>query len=119
MSAAARECRSDAAAVALAGVVFVFSFLTLRSEAILWPHQGVHHVLTAGSLASGQGFEVVPGRPFAKFGPLYPVLLAPLAQLGVEVVPAVIALNTLGFALTLLALYLLARGLRLRAAWGL
>ncbi|GAG52781.1 unnamed protein product, partial [marine sediment metagenome] len=103
---------------AFAVVAWLATFLWLREAPLFVPHQGIHSILAADSLSNGRGFEVVPGLPYAKFGPLYPILLALLARAGLGVTGAVYLLNCATFAASFFGLYLLCRILSLRAAWG-
>ncbi len=105
--------------------LFVVIFLWLYPAPVLLSHQGRQSLLTARSLNAGYGFEVTPEIPFAKFGPLYPLLLALLGRLGLEVGPAVHLINCAAFSGALFGLYALCRLLGVRrpavtlVLWGL
>lgn len=107
--------RETVFAALFALAVFAASFLLLHDAPLFLPHQGVQSVLAADSLMAGRGFEVAPGAPFAKFGPLYPLLLAAFGMLGVEATPALYAINCAALAATLFAIFVLGRTLGVRA----
>jgi len=90
-------------------MLFAFSFAWLRQAPLLVPYQGVHSLLAARSLTEGRGFEVVPGIPFAKFGPFYPLALSLLGRLGLDVTSSVYLINCAALAGALLGLYALCR----------
>jgi 4-amino-4-deoxy-L-arabinose transferase-like glycosyltransferase len=100
-------------AAALSSAVLVAGFAFLHDQPILLPHQGLHSVLAADSLMAGDGLFVSANLPFAKFGPLYPMLLALLGRLGLGPTEAAYLINCGAFAATLLGIFLLGRALRL------
>jgi hypothetical protein len=113
--AAILESRATLVFATIGAAAFALSFLLLHDRPMFLPHQGVQGLLAADSLIAGRGLEVVPGMPFAKFGPLYPLLLAGLGRSGVEPTPAVYAINCATFGVTLFGLLWLGRTLDVRA----
>ena len=104
-------------AALLALVVCVALFVRLHDSPIHLPHQGIHSVLAAKSLAEGRGLEVAPGQPYAKFGPGYPVVLSALSIVGLNVNSAVYAINCAALAGAMLGLFLLCRPVTPLGAW--
>ena len=106
-------------ALAAVGVVafFVVAYAWLHDAPFLLTQAGTQSVLASDSLVRGLGLELEPGVPFSKYPPLYPLLLAPLEACGLGVGPALYAVNCATLAITLFAMYALARQLGVRWAW--
>lgn len=98
-------------------VIGLACFLWFRDAAILLPHQGVQAVRAASSLMAGEGLRVTPELPYAKYGPLYPVLLAGAGRLGMPVHTCVYAVNALAMGLLAAGMIRLGRAGGLRHAW--
>jgi hypothetical protein len=96
-------------ALCATAALFAASYAWLRQAPLLVPYQGVHSILAARSLNEGRGFEVVPGIPFAKFGPFYPLALSLLGRLGLNVTAAAYLINCAALAGAMLGLYALFR----------
>lgn len=107
--------------MALALAIFLVSFVGLTAwlvdGALLWPQAGLQSILAADSVARAGALEIVPGTPFSKYPPLYPLLLAACRVAGLSVTAGVVVVNALTLSATLAVLHLLARELGLRQAW--
>ena len=102
-------------AVALSAAVFGAIYARLHDGPILLQHQGSQLVRAAHALTEGRGLWVSAGEPLARYGPLYAVLLAPLAAAGFSVGAAAYLVNGATFAASFPALAALGRELRLRS----
>jgi 4-amino-4-deoxy-L-arabinose transferase-like glycosyltransferase len=116
MTATARGGARLGAALVVGLVFLAVAWVALRDTSIVTPPQGREYVRTAASIAAGDGFEQNPGEPMVRFAPLYPLLLAPFAGVGLDVVASVYLLNCLALTGCLLGFYWLARELGLRGA---
>lgn len=99
-------------AAALAAVLFAL----FRDGPVQLSPQGNQFLRAAQSLCTRGAFELPDGRPLAFFPPLYALLLAGLARVGLAPVPAVVLTNAVALAAGLALFHSIARRLPIRSA---
>ncbi len=109
--------RSQAAWVLAAVIAVLLLTASYGARHMLVSPQGSQCLRAAWSLATTGALDVTPGRPFAWFGPLYPVTLAGLALAGLTPLGAVALVNSIALVATIALLAVLARRMMPRSAF--
>lgn len=112
---ASSECK--ARRVKLFSILAAFSlalllFVVYRDAYMHFSAQSRQCAVAARSLLDRGTLELHRGRPYAIYGPLYPVLLAGLGSLRVSLSDAIVVLNSAALSLSLLTFYWIARSVR-------
>jgi hypothetical protein len=104
-------------AIALTATAAVLGlFLSYRHRPVVVPLEGAESLRAAASLLHHGHLDSNPQQPFAKFGVLYPLLLAALASTGLGPLEAMVLVNALVLVTSLLAFAALARRVTGRSA---
>jgi hypothetical protein len=84
-------------------------FIAYRDQYVHFSPQSRQCAIAARTLLDRGVFELHPGKPYAIFGPLYPVLLAGLGSLRVPLADAIVILSSAALSLSLLTFFCLVR----------
>jgi hypothetical protein len=84
-------------------------YVAYRDQYVHFSPQSRQCAIAARTLLDRGVFELHPGKPYAIFGPLYPVLLAGLGSLRIPLADAIVILSSATLSLSLLTFFWLAR----------